>query len=125
MSDEIMHEDCKNGKCTSEEMIKEIKESMLQEEVLYDIADFFKVFGDSTRLKILCALLKGEVCVCDLAESLQMNQSAISHQLRVLRQNDLVKFRKEGKMAFYSLDDDHVSLLLEQGIEHILHKKVY
>lgn len=125
MNDEVIHEDCASGKCINEEMVKKIKESALQEEVLYDIADFFKVFGDSTRLKILCALLKGEVCVCDLSEALQINQSAISHQLRVLRQNDLVKFRKEGKMSFYSLDDDHVSLLLEQGIEHILHKKVY
>lgn len=125
MDNEILHEDCGNGTCIDHQTVEKIKDSMIQEEVLYDIADFFKVFGDSTRLKILCALLKGEVCVCDLSEALQINQSAISHQLRVLRQNDLVKFRKHGKRVFYSLDDNHVSLLLEQGIEHILHKKVY
>ena len=125
MSDEILHEDCTSESCIDSEMVSKIKESMMKEEVLYDIADFFKVFGDSTRLKILCALLKGEVCVCDLSEALEISQSAISHQLRVLRQNDLVKFRKHGKRVFYSLDDKHVSLLLEQGIEHILHKKVY
>ena len=105
--------------------VMEIQEYMLRDEVLYDVADFFKVFGDSTRLKILCALLDREVSVGDIALALDQNQSAVSHQLRVLRQNDLVKFRKEGKVVYYSLDDDHVSTLLQQGISHILHKKVY
>lgn len=111
--------------CIHEDIVQETRKKMLADEVLYDIADFFKVFGDSTRLKILCALLEKEMCVGDLAEALGLNQSAVSHQLRVLRQNDLVKFRKDGKTVYYSLDDTHVSTLLEQGISHILHKKVY
>lgn len=114
-----------NDCCVNIEVVEKLKENMMNEEILYDIADFFKVFGDSTRLKILCTLLSGELCVGDLCEILQINQSAISHQLRILRQNDLVKFKKQGKTVFYSLDDDHVSILLKQGIEHILHKKVY
>lgn len=120
-----LNSNSKNNCCINTNTVDKIKENMMNEEVLYDIADFFKVFGDSTRLKILCALLNGEVCVGDLAEVLNINNSAISHQLRVLRQNDLVKFRKHGKTVFYSLDDQHVSILLKQGIEHILHKKVY
>lgn len=123
--DNELNNNSKNKSYTDTNTVDKIKENMINEEVLYDIADFFKVFGDSTRLKILCALLNGEVCVGDLAEVLNINNSAISHQLRVLRQNDLVKFRKHGKTVFYSLDDDHVSILLKQGIEHILHKKVY
>jgi ArsR family transcriptional regulator len=97
----------------------------LNEEVIYDIADFFKVFGDSTRIRILYTLIDHEMCVSELVQKLNMNQSAISHQLRVLRQNDLVKFRKDGKTVYYSLDDSHVTVLLQQGLEHILHKKVY
>ena len=99
--------------------------SMLSEEVIYDIADFYKIFGDSTRIRILYALIEKELCVGDLAQELNMSQSAVSHQLRVLRQNDLVKFRKDGKTIVYSLDDNHVTVLLQQGLEHILHKKVY
>ena len=95
------------------------------EEILYDIADFFKVLGESTRLKILYALLKNEVCVGELSESLKISQSSVSHQLRILRQNDLVKFRKQGKTVFYSLDDAHVENLLNQSLEHLLHIKVY
>ena len=99
--------------------------SVLSDEVIYDIADFYKVFGDSTRIRILYALMEKELCVGDLVQGLNMNQSAVSHQLRVLRQNDLVKFRKDGKTIVYSLDDSHVTVLLQQGLEHILHKKVY
>lgn len=97
----------------------------LKEEMIYDVADFFKVFGDSTRLKMLFLLLSGELCVGEIAETLEMTQSAVSHQLRVLRQSNLVKFRKDGKTVFYSLDDDHVKSVLEQGISHIGHKKGY
>ena len=111
--------------CIHEDIVKAAKENMLKDEVLYDLADFYKVFGDSTRLKILCALFHGELCVGDLAETIGLNQSAVSHQLRVLRQNDLVKFRKDGKTSYYSLDDEHVSTLVEQGISHIMHKKIY
>jgi len=99
--------------------------SMLREEIIYDIADFYKVFGDSTRIRILYALVEKELCVGDLAQELNMSQSAVSHQLRVLRQNDLVKFRRDGKSIVYSLDDNHITDLLRQGLEHILHKKVY
>ena len=99
--------------------------ALLSEEVIYDIADFYKVFGDSTRIRILYALIEKELCVGDLVQELNMSQSAVSHQLSVLRQNDLVKFRKDGKTIFYSLDDSHVTVLLQQGLEHILHKKVY
>jgi len=118
-------ESCQKNCCINSEKIKEIRESMVKDEVLYDIADFFKVLGESTRLKILYALLKGEVCVGELSESLSISQSSVSHQLRILRQNDLVKFRKQGKVVYYSLDDDHVDNLLHQSLEHLLHKKIY
>lgn len=98
---------------------------MLNEEMCYDLSDFFKIFGDSTRIKILYALFQSEMCVNDLVNELGMTQSAISHQLRLLRQNDIVKFRKEGQSAIYSLDDEHVSILLDKGIEHIRHKNGY
>ena len=92
---------------------------MEDEEELYDLADLFKVFGDSTRIKILFVLYEGEMCVYDIAQTLDMTQSSISHQLRVLKQNRLVKFRKEGKIVFYSLADEHVFSIIEQGLEHV------
>ena len=88
-------------------------------QTLQNLADLFKVFGDPTRIRILYALSAQELCVCDIAEILQMTQSAISHQLRVLKQMHLVKFRREGKTVFYSLADDHVYTILNQGIEHV------
>ena len=94
-------------------------EDIPADELLYDLADVFKIFGDSTRLKILFALFGGEMCVCDIAESLDMSQSAISHQLRVLKQSKLVKFRRDGKSILYSLDDAHVSTIIAQGLNHI------
>lgn len=106
-------------------MENKINKNMLSDELIYDVADFYKVFGDSTRIKILYTLLDREMCVGELADELNINQSAISHQLRVLRQNDLVKFRKEGKTVIYSIDDEHVSVLLHQGLNHIIHKKNY
>jgi ArsR family transcriptional regulator len=116
--------------CTYEHhKIKEVnnleKKNMLTDEMSYDLADFFKLFGDSTRIKILYALYQGEMNVSDMVEVVDMTQSAISHQLRLLRQNDIVKFRKEGKAVIYSLDDDHVAALLEKGIDHIKHKNGY
>ena len=93
------------------------------DELLYDLADFFKVFGDSTRIKILYALFSSEMCVQDLAELLRMNQSAISHQLRILKQTGLVKYRKDGKHVFYSLDDDHVTQIIDQGMAHLSEKR--
>lgn len=99
--------------------IDRVKESIPKEENLYDLADFFKMFGDTSRIKILKALSISELCVCDLSELLNISQSAMSHQLRTLRQVNLVKFRKQGKIAFYSLKDDHVKQILDIGIQHI------
>ena len=89
------------------------------EEALYDLAELFKVFGDSTRIKLLYALLESEMCVCDLAQLLGLTQSAVSHQLRVLKTSKLVRNRREGKTVFYALDDDHVRRMLEMGMEHL------
>lgn len=106
-----------------ESIIKTVKAKMPQEEALYDLAELFKVFGDTTRIKIISALLEAELCVCDIAELLNMTASSISHQLRVLRHARLVKHRKEGKVVFYSLDDEHIKILFDQGLEHILEPK--
>ncbi len=102
-----------------EELLKTVNEQMPPEEVLYDLAELFKVFGDSTRIRILYVLFEAEVCVCDLAEALHMTQSAISHQLKILKQSKLVKSRREGKSVFYSLADGHVRTIIGQGREHI------
>ena len=88
-----------------------------------DLGDFFKILGDSTRIKILSALFQSEMCVCDIAALLGMTQSAISHQLRVLKQGRLVKHRKDGKVVYYSLDDDHIKHIIDQGLTHISEKK--
>ena len=92
---------------------------MPDDEVLYDLADVFRVFGDSTRIKILYVLFEAEMCVCDIAQLLGMTQSAISHQLRALKNARLVKARREGKTVFYALADDHVRSIIDQGIEHV------
>ena len=102
-----------------EELLKVVQEKMPEEERLYVLAELFKVFGDSTRIRILFVLFEAEVCVCDLAEALNMTQSAISHQLKILKQNKLVKSRREGKSIFYSLADGHVRTIIDQGLEHI------
>ncbi len=102
-----------------EETIAEITEQMPPEDELQDLGEFFKVFGDPTRLKIMYALMSTEMCVLDIAALLGMSQSAISHQLRILKQMDLVKNRREGKTIFYSLADDHIVTILSQGINHI------
>ena len=99
-----------------------VNSGMPEEEELYDLAELFKVFGDSTRIRILFVLFEAEVCVCDLAETLHMTQSAISHQLRILKQSKLVKSRREGKSVFYSLADGHVRTIIAQGREHIEEK---
>lgn len=102
-----------------EDIVKQVKKAMPEEELLYDLADLFKVFGDSTRIRILWALGAAEMCVCDIAYLLDMTQSAISHQLRVLKQAKLVKNRREGKTVYYSLDDDHVKQIFSMGLVHI------
>lgn len=101
------------------EHAKEAEKRLPKDKDAIKLADFLKVFGDPTRLKILFALLENELCVHDLSKMIGMNQSAVSHQLRVLRQNRLVKVRKEGKSSFYSLDDDHVKDILIKAMEHI------
>ena len=105
--------------CVHEDLLKIVNDTMPEETELYDLAELFKVFGDSTRIRILFVLFEAEVCVCDLAEALHMTQSAISHQLRILKQNKLVNSRREGKSIFYSLADGHVRTIIAQGREHI------
>lgn len=102
-----------------QELLKIVEETMPDEVELYNLAELFKVFGDSTRIRILFVLFEAEVCVCDLAQALNMTQSAISHQLKILKQNKLVKSRRDGKSVFYSLADGHVRTIIAQGREHI------
>ena len=102
-----------------EKTVEKVKKDMPVEDELQDLADFFKVFGDLTRVKMLYVLFQSEMCVCDLAQVLQMTQSAISHQLRVLKQMKLVTNRREGKTVFYSLADSHIKTIMNQGMEHI------
>ena len=103
-----------------DEKITELKRMMPEEDKLYDLAELFKCFGDSTRIRILFALFENEMCVCDLADSLNMTQSAVSHQLKILKQMKLITNRREGKSIIYMLADSHVSSIIAQGIEHIL-----
>ena len=102
-----------------EDLLKIVNDTLPEETELYDLAELFKVFGDSTRIRILFVLFEAEVCVCDLAKVLNMTQSAISHQLRILKANKLVNSRREGKSVFYSLADGHVRTIIAQGREHI------
>lgn len=102
-----------------EDTVKKVISEMPEEEKLYDLAELFKIFGDSTRIKILYALFEAELCVCDIAQLLKVSQTAVSHQLRVLKTNKLVKSRKEGKNVFYSLADSHVHSIINQGMDHI------
>ncbi|MEF9946554.1 MAG: metalloregulator ArsR/SmtB family transcription factor [Lachnospiraceae bacterium] len=102
-----------------EELVQKVNQNMPEEETLYNLAELYKIFGDPTRIKILYVLFESEMCVCDIAQLLNMSMSAISHQLRVLKQGRLVKFRRDGKTVFYSLSDDHVRTIIDQGLEHI------
>lgn len=104
------------------DIVERVRQVMPEEDELYDLSDFFKVLGDSTRAKIMWALDESEMCVCDLAVLLNMTKSAISHQLKSLKAANLVKYRKEGKVVFYSLTDDHVKEIFEKGLEHIREK---
>ena len=105
--------------CLHEEAVSAVRRQMPEEDDLYDLAELYKVFGDSTRIKILYVLFAAELCVYDIARLLGMTQSAVSHQLRILKNNKLVKYRREGKTVFYSLDDDHVRSILQLGMEHL------
>ena len=102
------------------EVVENVKNKLPKEETLYDLAELFKVFGDSTRIKIICSLFESEMCVYDLAACLDMTQSAISHQLRILKQANLVKFRRDGKLMYYSLDDEHVKQIFDAGYKHVI-----
>ena len=103
-----------------ENLVHQIEDGMPSEDLIQNLADFYKVFGDVTRVKILCVLFQSELCVCDLAEVVGMTQSAVSHQLRVLKQAKLVKNRREGKIVYYSLADAHIQSIINQGMEHIV-----
>lgn len=105
------------------ENVENAKNNLINEDLLGTVADFFKLLSDKTRLRIITILLKNELCVCDIANVLNMSQSSISHQLRVLRQFRVVKNRKEGKIVYYSLDDEHIENIIKQGIEHYEHSK--
>lgn len=102
-----------------EDKVNNAKKVMPEDDLIYDLAELFKVFADSTRMKIIYALMEGELCVCDIAAIVGTTQSAISHQLRILKQAKLVKYRKEGKVVYYSLDDEHISEIVKKGREHI------
>ena len=108
-------------KCTQvhKDIVKDVKENIPSEEILNSLSELFKAFGDMTRIKIIYVLFQKEMCVCDIAETLQMSQSAISHQLRVLKSARLVKFRKDGKVVYYSLDDDHVKYIFDKALLHV------
>ena len=106
---EVIHED----------IVKKVKSAFPKDELLFDLADFYKIFGDTTRVKILYALDKSELCVCDISVLLGMSVSAVSHQLKTLRDSNLVKTKRVGKVLYYSLSDDHVKSILECGIEHL------
>ena len=110
---------CCQEETIHEDAVESVRTHLPPDELLYDLAELFKIFGDSTRIKILYALLERELCVCDIAKLMDVTQSAVSHQLRVLKSSKLVKFRREGKTVYYSLADEHVIRILSQGMEHI------
>ena len=114
------HAECCEEHCVHQSLVDKVLSELPDEDALYDLAELFKVFGDSTRVRILVALFEEELCVCDISESLRMTQSAVSHQLQILRTNKLVKSRREGKQMYYSLADEHVVSIIAQGLSHIL-----
>lgn len=120
MIDDVLKIDDCNCLVLHQDIIEKVKGTMLEDEILCDLADLFKVFGDSTRIKILHVLSKAEMCVCDISALLGMSQSSVSHQLKTLRQAKLVKPRRDGKVIYYSLDDDHVVQIFNQGITHLM-----
>ena len=111
--------DCCDFIHVHEDVVEQVRQRMPGEDALYDLTELFRIFGDSTRVRILYVLLESEMCVCDLAMLLGMTQSAISHQLRALKNARLVRSRREGKTVFYALADDHVKTILDQGLEHV------
>ena len=113
------NDDLCEGELIHEDIVKKVKATFPKDEMIFDLADFYKIFGDTTRVKILYALDKSELCVCDISALLGMSVSAVSHQLRTLRESDLVRTKRDGKVVYYSLADDHVKSILECGFEHI------
>jgi ArsR family transcriptional regulator len=122
MVEENMNLDSCSCTVIHEEIIERAGKMMPREGVLNELAELFKVFGDPTRIKILHALFVSEMCVCDIAALLEMNQSAISHQLRILKQARLVKYRRDGKVVYYSLDDQHIMEIFDRGLAHVNEK---
>lgn len=114
-----MKEDTCEVTVIHKELVDEVKEKILPDDLIFEVAELFKIFGDSTRMKIICALKESELCVCDIAFITNSTQSAISHQLRILKQSKLIKSRKDGKVVYYSLADDHVIKIFEIGCEHV------
>lgn len=114
-----MKEDTCEVTVIHKELVALVKEKILPDDLIFDVAELFKIFGDSTRMKIICALKESELCVCDIAFITNSTQSAISHQLRILKQSKLIKSRKDGKVVYYSLADDHVTKIFEIGCEHV------
>ena len=102
-----------------EDIVEKVRQVMPGEDTLYDLTELFRIFGDSTRIKILYVLFESEMCVCDISAALDMNQSTISHQLKTLRNSRLIRYRREGKVVYYSLDDDHIGQVLLQGMLHL------
>ncbi len=119
LKNEVEEVECCEQYHVHENLVHQVEDGMLSEDMMQSLADFYKIFGDMTRVKILCVLSQSELCVCDLAEVTGMTQSAISHQLRVLKQSKLVKNRRDGKTVYYSLADSHIQSILNQGLEHI------
>lgn len=109
--------------CIHDEVVEAVRVQMPEDESLMDLADTFKIFSDFTRVKILCALMKSEMCVSDISVLLSMTKSSISHQLRILKQSNLVKYRKVGSVVYYALADDHVKMIFNQGMEHVLEEQ--
>ena len=116
---ELNIEKC-NCNVIHEDVVDKVRKALPEDEVLYDLAELFKAFGDSTRVKIIYALFESDMCVCDLAAILGVSQSAVSHQLRTLKLARLVKFRREGKVIYYSLDDEHIKHIFDEGFSHII-----
>lgn len=111
--------DCCDFLHAHEDIVEKVRRELPEEDVLYDLTELFRIFGDSTRVRMLYVLFESEMCVCDIAQLLNMTQSAISHQLRALKNAKLVKARREGKTVFYSLADDHVRTIINQGLDHV------
>jgi len=106
-----------------EDVVQRVREQMPAEEPVYEVSELFKVFGDSTRARIICALTIEEMCVCDLSALLNMTQSAISHQLRLLKVSRIVKSRKQGRIVYYSLDDSHIAQIFAMGFDHVMEER--